>query len=338
MQHTFQGKTESMKYFLTGATGFVGGRLAHLLRQKGHEVIALVRNPAKAAGLAQAGVTVVPGDVTAPETLRGPMEGCDGVFHVAGWYKIGVRDKSEGQKINVDGTRNVLTAMRDLGIPKGVYTSTLAVNSDTNGKVVDENYHFSGKHISEYDRTKAAAHDIALEFIREGLPLVVVMPGLIYGPGDTSTVRENIIKLLQGKLPAIPSRTAYCWAHVDDIALAHLLAMEKGRPGENYIIAGPPHTLEEAMQMACQTSGKKVPLIVPPGLLRGMAPLMGLLENIFPVPPDYSAENLRVIGGVTYLGDNSKARRELGYSPRTLAEGWPETILHEMGLMRGKGA
>lgn len=322
-----------MKYFLTGATGFVGGRLARLLREKGHEVVALVRNPSKAADLVSAGVIVVPGDVTEPHTLRAPMEGCDGVFHVAGWYKVGVRDKSEGQKINVEGTRNVLTAMRDLGIRKGVYTSTLAINSDTKGAMVDESYHFSGTHISEYDRTKAAAHDIALEFIREGLPLVVVMPGLIYGPGDTSTLRENIVKFLQGKLPAIPSRTAFCWAHVDDIALAHLLAMEKGRVGENYIIAGPPYTFEAAMQLACQASGKPMPMVVPPGLLSGLAPVMGLIEKIIAVPPDYSAENLRVTGGTTYIGDNSKARRELGYAPRTLAEGWPETILHEMKLL-----
>lgn len=129
-----------MKYFLTGATGFVGGRLARLLRANGHDVVALVRNPAKATDLLEAGVIVAPGDVTQPDTLRAPMAGCDGVFHVAGWYKLGVRNKSDGQKINVEGTRNVLNAMRDLGIPKGVYTSTLAVNSDTGGKLMDAPY------------------------------------------------------------------------------------------------------------------------------------------------------------------------------------------------------
>jgi nucleoside-diphosphate-sugar epimerase len=322
-----------MKYFLTGATGFVGGRLAKLLREKGHEVVALVRNPAKASDLTAIGVALAPGDITDPASMRGPMQGCDGVFHVAGWYKVGVRDKSEGEKINIEGTRNVLTLMREFNIPKGVYTSTLAVNSDTQGRLPDETFHFTGTHVSEYDRTKAVAHDIANGFIREGLPLVVVMPGLIYGPGDTSSVRTTILNFLQGKLPAIPNKSAYCWAHVDDIAQAHLLAMEKGRAGENYIIAGPPHTLVEAMQMASQVSGKKMPAVVPSGLLRGLAPVMGLLEKIFPVPPDYSAENLRVTGGVTYLGNNSKAKRELGYNPRPLSEGWPETIRHEMELL-----
>lgn len=319
-----------MKYFLTGATGFVGSYLARLLRQNGHEVVALVRNPSKAADLAALGVVLAPGDVTEPDTLRAPMQGCDGVFHVAGWYKIGARDKSEGEKINVEGTRNVLTAMRELGIPKGVYTSTLAVNSDTHGQLPDESYHFSGQHLTEYDRTKAVAHDIAKQFIAEGLPLVIVMPGLIYGPGDTSAVRRTLLNLLQGKLPAIPAGAAYSWAHVEDIAQAHWLAMEKGRIGESYIICGPSHTLVEAIRLACEVSGKKMPMILPPVMLRSMAPLVGLLEKILPIPPDYSAENLRTTGGTTYTGDNSKAKREWGYAPRLLETGWAETVRHEM--------
>jgi nucleoside-diphosphate-sugar epimerase len=96
--------------------------------------------------------------VTEKESMRGPMAGADGVFHIAGWYKIGVRDKSEGAKINIGGTRNVLELMKELGIAKGVYTSTLAVNLDMHGKLVDETYLYRGKHISEYDRTKWVAH------------------------------------------------------------------------------------------------------------------------------------------------------------------------------------
>src|SRR4030065_2272207 len=107
--------------------------------------------------------------------MRAAMQAVDGVYHVAGWYKIGTRDKSDGEKVNVQATRNVLELMKELRIPIGVYTSTLAVNSDTHGQLVDESYHFTGKHISEYDRTKALAHDIAGHFISEGLPLIIVM-------------------------------------------------------------------------------------------------------------------------------------------------------------------
>ena len=101
-----------MKYFITGATGFIGGRLARQLREAGHEVVAVVRNPAKAQDLAQLGVTLHQGDVTDKESMRKPMSGVDGVFHVAGWYKVGVRDKSQAYAINVEGTRNVLELMK----------------------------------------------------------------------------------------------------------------------------------------------------------------------------------------------------------------------------------
>lgn len=326
-----------MKYFLTGATGFIGGRLAHLLREKGHEVVALVRNPEKATELAAMGVQLAPGDISDPASMRAPMQGCDGVFHVAGWYKVGVRHQGEGQRINVEGTRNVLTLMKELGIPKGVYTSTLAINSDTHGQMPDETYHFQGTHLSEYDRSKAAAHQIAVDLIGQGLPLVVVMPGLVYGPGDTSAVRESLLKYFDGKLPVIPSGTTFAWGHVDDVAQAHLSAMEKGRAGEPYIICGPPHTFVEAMAVAARISGKKMPMIVPGGMLRVLAPLMGLLEKFLPVPQDFTAENLRVTGGVTYIADNSKAKRELGYAPRPFEDGWPETVRMEWEDWKKKG-
>src|SRR5438270_9502468 len=163
-----------MKYFLTGATGFLGSHVARQLLAAGHSVNALVRTPTKAGELAALGAKLFAGDITDKDSLREPMRGTDGVFHVAAWYKIGARDHTEAERINVGGTRNVLEVMRELGIRKGVYTSTLAIWSDTSGRVVDESYRYTGPHISEYDRTKAAAHAVAEGFIREGLPLVIV--------------------------------------------------------------------------------------------------------------------------------------------------------------------
>jgi len=142
--------------------------------------------------------------------MRAPMAGVDGVFHIAAWYKVGVRDKSDGVKINVDGTRNVLELMKELNIPKGVYTSTLGVNEDTGGKLVDETYRYTGPFYSEYTRTKAEAHRLAESFIADGLPLVIVIPGLTYGPGDASTVHVTLVQYLQRQLPVIPQRWAFC--------------------------------------------------------------------------------------------------------------------------------
>jgi nucleoside-diphosphate-sugar epimerase len=324
-----------MKYFVTGATGFVGSYVARQLVAAGHEVVAVVRTPAKAKELADLGIAIHQGDVTNKESMRQPMQGVDGVFHIAGWYKIGVKEKNDGVKINVQGTRNVLELMKELGIPKGIYTSTLAVFSDTHGKLVDESYSYSGPHLSEYDRTKWAAHyEVADPMIAAGLPLVIVQPGLIYGPGDTSTVRTTLIQYLQRKLPLLPTQTAYCWAHVEDIARGHILAMEKGIVGQSYIIAGPRHTLVEGMQLAEKITGVPAPrLKVSPSIMKTMAATMSVVEKVVPVPADYSAEYLRISAGVTYIGNNAKAKRELGYQPRSLEEGLTETLHHEMKLL-----
>ena len=317
-----------MKYFVTGATGFVGGVLARKLREAGHEVNASVRSPEKAKELEALGVKLFKGDVTDKESMRAAMTGVDGVFHVAGWYKIGAKDKSDGVKVNVNGTRNVLELMQELNIPKGVYTSTLAVNSDTKGKVVDESYHFTGRHISEYDRTKAEAHKIANEFIARGLPLVIVQPGLIYGPGDTSSLRSSILNLLKGQLPMLPLQTAYNWAHVDDIVQGHILAMEKGKAGESYFICGEKYELYEAFKLAAQTANVRAPMAVAPGMMKVMSVLVTPFDAF--MPESYTSEGLRVIAGITYLGDNAKAKRELGYDPRPVSVGFVETIKHEM--------
>ena len=323
-----------MKYFVTGATGFVGGRVARMLAGAGHSVVALARTPAKARDLSALGIHVVPGDVTDQASMREPMRGADGVFHIAGWYKLGVRDPREAEAINLLGTRNVLELMRELGTPRGVYTSTLAVYSDTHGHEVDETYRFTGAHLSLYDRTKAEAHQLAEQMIAAGLPLVIVQPGLIYGPGDTSSVRTTLIQYLQRKLPVVPKRTAYSWGHIDDVARAHLLAMQLGRPGQSYHICGQSHTLVEALALAEQITGIPGPrLQAPPGALKAMAALMSLVEKVAPVPPLYTAEYLRVSAGVTYLGSNAKARRELGYAPRPLADGLASTLLYEMKLL-----
>ncbi len=323
-----------MRYFVTGGTGFIGGHVVRQLRAAGHDVIALVRDVRNAPALLASGAKLHQGDVTDRESMRAGMQGVDGVFHLAGWYKIGLRDKSPGRRINVDGTRNVLELMRELNIPKGVYTSTIAINSDTQGKVVDESYVFTGKHVSEYDATKAEAHHIAQQMIADGLPLVILMPGVVYGPGDTSSIHDTLADYLKRRLPMVPQKTAYCLAYIEDVARAHLLAMEKGTPGESYIIAGPVHTLIDALDLAERITGVAAPKLHPsPGMVKAMAGIMGVIERVIPVPENYSSEYLRVAAGVTYLGDNRKARRELGYDPRPLDVGLPPTLSWEQGQL-----
>jgi nucleoside-diphosphate-sugar epimerase len=324
-----------MKYFVTGATGFIGGRLAKQLRDANHEVIALVRDPEKARHLAAMGVQLAKGDITDKESMRAPMTGVDGVFHVAGWYKVGLRNTDAGVQININGTRNVLDMMRELNIAKGVYTSTLAVNSDTHGKMVDQTYRYNGPHLTEYDRTKWAAHrQVAEPMVKAGLPLVTVMPGMVYGPGDTSDMHSTWVQYLQGRLPMVPQQFALCWAHVDDIAHGHVLAMEKGRTGEDYIIAGEPKSLVDVLKLAEQITGIPAPRMqARPAMFKIGARVMGLIEAVVKVPTAYTSEGMRTIAGTTYWGDNSKARRELGYNPRPLSEALSDMLLHEMKVL-----
>lgn len=318
------------RYVVTGATGFVGGELVKQLVGRGHQVVALVRKPERATFLRLLGVEVHQGDITERASLRAPMTGADGVFHCAAWYAVGERF-ADADRVNVEGTRNVLDVMRDCAIPKGVYTSTIAVFGDTRRRVVDETYRCAGPFASEYDRTKWRAHyEVALPAIARGLPLVIVQPGVVYGPGDTSGIRQLWVRHLRGRLPAVPGRTAYCWGHVEDTARGHILAMERGRVGESYILAGPIHTMRDAVRVAARLSGRRGPFVsVPPFVLRGAAALMGLVERMVQVPPGLSSEYLRVIGGSTYLASSDKARRELGFEARPLEEGLAHTLEHE---------
>jgi nucleoside-diphosphate-sugar epimerase len=264
------------------------------------------------------------------------MEGADGVFHLAGWYKTGrPHARAAAEAINIDGTRHVLDVMRELGVARGVYTSSLAVFSDTHGALVDETYRYGGPHLSVYDETKWRAHyEVALPAIAQGLPLVIVLPGVVYGPGDTSAIRGLFVSHLRRRLPFVPARTACCWGHVDDTAHAHIEAMERGRAGESYIIAGPAHTLRDAVRMAARASGRPAPLAgVPPFVLRGLATVMAAFESVVTLPEALSAETLRIMAGTTYLGSNAKAVRELGFAPRPLDEGMRHLIEHEMRVL-----
>lgn len=319
------------KYFVTGATGFIGGEIVKQLVGRGHKVIALVRSPGKAAMLKALGVEVHAGDITDRETLKTPMTGVDGVFHVAAWYKVGVKEPAADQ-INVDGTRNVLQTMRALEIPRGVYTSTVAVFSDTRGVMPDETYRYDGPHLSEYDRTKWIAHyRVAMPKMEEGLPLSIVMPGMVYGPGDTSGMHTALVDLLRGRLPMTPSKTAFCWGHIEDTARGHILAMEKGQPGETYILTGPRHSFEYAFDLVASIAKVRAPLVhFGPRTMRAAAAVMSAAGRIISLPPALTPEALRVLAGTTYLGSNEKATRELGFTARSLEEGMVQSLEYEL--------
>jgi nucleoside-diphosphate-sugar epimerase len=326
-----------MRYLVTGATGFLGRVLVRELIDAGHDVVALVRDPGRAGGLRDVGASLQRGDVTDKDGMRAGMEGSDGAFHLAAWYDVGARN-ARAEAVNVGGTRNVLELVDELRVPRAVYTSSLAVFSDTHGRLVDESYRYDGPHLSEYDRTKWRAHyEVAEPMARAGTPVVIAQPGVIYGPGDVGPTGRTVRRYLQGRLLAVPKRTAYCWGHVDDTARALIGLMERGHIGESYIVAGPPHALTDALRIGERVTGIRAPRWeVAPGLLRGLGRGLSSLGRLVP-PARGPGELLLVAAGVTYLGDSSKARRELGFEPRSLEEGFREvlpTMLEEMGAGR----
>jgi nucleoside-diphosphate-sugar epimerase len=305
-----------MRYAVTGGTGFVGGALIRTLTGAGHEVTALVRGDHSL----DPGVRIVRGDLLDTTALDRLCGGVDGLFHVAGWYKLGTRDPSAGRRINVDGTRTVLSAAVRMNVPKVVYTSTLAVNSDTHGAVVDESCRFTGRHLSAYDRSKAEAHDVALEFAGRGLPVVVVMPGLVYGPGDTAMTGSLIRDTVRGRRVVVPAAGGVCWGHVDDIATGHVLAMQRGTPGQSYMLAGPPAPLIDGLRLAAKLAGRRGPIGLPRALVVASAGAAGVAGRVLPLPPAYAAETLRS-SLATYYGSPAKAEAELGWSCRDLETG-----------------
>jgi nucleoside-diphosphate-sugar epimerase len=324
-----------MKYFVTGATGFIGGRVVQQLVNAGHEVIAVVRDPSKAGSLKHPLITVFRGDILDKKSMYGAMSRVDGVFHLAAWYKLGARNDEVAPEINIGGTQNVLELMRDLKIARGVYTSTLAVYSDTHGKVVDESYYHAGPWLSEYDRTKWEAHyKVAKPMMEAGLPLVIVQPGLTYGPGDTSNVQQTFEQYLNKKLSMLPEQAAYCWGHVDDIARGHIQAMEQGKTGESYNLAGPAYTLIDAFAIAEKITGVPAPRRhIKPGQMQQLSKLMGIAGKVVALPSSYMPETLRVLAGATYLGSSAKAERELGFTTRPLEDGLRETLAYEINRL-----
>ena len=325
-----------MRYLVTGATGFIGRNLCKILVQTGHQVLALARNPEKAKNVLPVNTIVSYGDITKKTTLQEPMQGVDGVFHLAAWYKIGSKDKEEAYLTNVEGTRNVLEVAKALNIAKVVYTSTVAVFSDTKGAKVNETYFHKGPWLSEYERTKWIAHyKVALPLAQTGLPLVIVQPGVVYGPEDSSAIGKSFTDYLRGQLPITPTKTAFCWGHVEDTARGHLLAMEKGKLYETYIIAGPIYSFREVFELAEKICGIKAPRLHPrPIILKTLSFFMKHVEGFFSLPAKYTAESLRLMAGTTYIASNKKAKQYLGFNPRSLTQGLRETLEFEINKLK----
>lgn len=316
-----------MRAFVTGGSGFIGQHVVRKLLQRDYDVVALARSESSVAELRRMGAEVAHGDVTDKESMREGMRGADVVFHLAGWYKVGARDWLKAEAINVGGTRKVLRLAQELEIPKIVYASTVAVFGDTRGRLVDEDYRSNGPFLTEYDRTKwLADYKVAEPLMEEGVPIVIAMPGVVYGPGDHSLIGSYMEDFLRGSPALFAPETTVTYAHVEDIAEGIILSAEKGKVGERYILAGPAVPLGEMVDFWSYLTGKPAPPIrIPASLITPLAPLIGALDSVLPLPDVFSREAAQ-IAGATYMASADKARAELGWHPRPLQAGMLETF------------
>ncbi|MGH2992816.1 MAG: NAD-dependent epimerase/dehydratase family protein [Solirubrobacterales bacterium] len=323
-----------MKVFVTGGTGFIGGHVVRKLLDRGDEVIALVRNPEKGKELRDIGADLVEGDLSDEVTIRNGMRGCDAVIHGAAVYEVGIpKDEHPAMyEANVLGTERVLRAVLEEKVPKVVYISTVGAFGNTHGRVVDESYHHPGEGFtSYYEETKVKAHQIAQRMIDdEGLPCVIVQPGGVYGPDDHSAIGNQMNQFLAGRMPLIPfPDLGMNMVHVDDVAGGVVLALDRGKPGEAYVLGGQITTMRESLETLARVAGKKAPKrALPTPLLKAMTPIGPLVGKVMGQPPNLS-ELISSADGVTFWAKHDKAIEQLDYSPRGLEQGLRDTLQAE---------
>ena len=314
-----------MRVFLTGGTGFLGSEVARLLRARGDAVRALVRDPSRADHLVALGCELFEGDLSDEARLAEACRGAGAVVHSAAVYAVGVPESRRAELVdaNVGGTERVLGAALSEGVPRAVHVSTVAVFGDTGGEVADETWQRTASTFtSVYEQTKACAHRRAQEIAARGLPLVTVLPGVVYGPGDPSTFGELVTQLLDGRLPALPfPDLGVTPVHRDDVAAGIVLALDKGVPGQSYVLAGEPVRMRELVAELADVAGRRPPRVtVPTALLRALAPAGRVVGPALGFPPNLR-ELISSSDGVTFWARADKARDELGWESRPLREG-----------------
>jgi len=316
-----------VRAFVTGATGFLGGRVAAKLRERGDEVVALVRSATGGGGLE---AELVRGDLSDPAAIERALAGCDAVFHLAAVYEIGIpRSKRAAMfETNVHGTEHVLDAASAAGVPRIVYVSTGNVLGNTRGRVVDETYERPPDgYLSTYDWTKHLAHEAARERIDRGARIVIALPGAIYGPGDHSELGAQLDQMRTGRLRVKAlAGVGVNAVHVDDAADGVLLTHDRGRLGESYVLGGQITTLGEMIDVVARLTGRRPPrLSIPGSLIKLMIPFGPLVGRMMGTGPNLR-ELVSASDAVTYWATDAKARGELGYAPRDLEHGLADLI------------
>jgi dihydroflavonol-4-reductase len=310
-----------MKCFVTGASGFIGGNLVHELVQRGHRVTALLRPGSDLRGLRGAEFERLEGDVQDTQRLKTGLRGCDWCFHVAASYYLWLRDYRPMYQANVAGTRAVLETAAAAGCARIVYTSTvgcIGLPTSVDGKLTPSDEQclaLEGQMSNHYKRSKWQAEQVALELAAKGVPVVIVNPSAPVGPRDVkpTPTGQVIVDFLNGRMPAYLD-TGLNYVHVRDVVAGHILAAEKGRIGERYILghAQGNWTLREAFAVLEEITGTPAPRFrVPYWVALAAAHVDETISSLTGKPPKAPLAGVRMAKYKMFF-DPSKAIRELG--------------------------
>lgn len=315
-----------MDVFVTGGSGFIGLAVVRRLVARGDRVVAVVRDAERATALRELGVDLRQGDLQRTPAIVDAMRDSETAIHLAGSYRVGILASERPAMLdaNVGLVHRVLDAAATVGLERLVHVSTVNVFGDTHDRIVDERHRrdLADGFLSYYDETKFLAHRAAEERIAAGAPVVIAMPGMVYGAGDHSALGAQLKGAHDGTLSyTVLGDTGITAVFVDDVAAGIVAALDRGRIGEAYVVAGENTRSRDAMAVAARVGGHRLPRFeLPTAVLKIGSRAPASLARLAGVP-DNLREVLSAALGVTYWASSAKAASELGYTPRDLASG-----------------
>jgi dihydroflavonol-4-reductase len=327
-----------MKALVTGATGFVGAAVARALDAAGWQVRVLARSGSDRSNLQPLAWDVVEGDLADLSSLERALEGCAGLFHLAADYRLGARDPTQLYRTNVEGTRNILSAARAAGVPRVVYTSSVAtIGIPPDGSPGEERTPVALHHmIGHYKRSKYLAEEVARDAARMGMSVVIVNPSTPVGPGDIkpTPTGQLVLDAASGRMPAYVD-TGLNIVHVDDVAAGHLLAFERGRAGERYILGGEDMTLQTILGQVARLVGRAPPRVrLPYAVVLPIAYLAEAIARVSGRSGRVTLEGVRMSRKRMFFS-SAKAVSELGYGWRPPLQAFEDAVrwYRERGLL-----
>ena len=318
-----------MRVLVTGATGKIGNAVARRLIERGDQAVALVRDGARAREIVPAAAELAVGDVTDPTSLRTAAAGAEGVINCMGLFEQWLADPQAFDRVNALGAGNVVRAAREAGARRVVHTSTFDVFDAERGGTVREDRVADYPKGTAYERSKQRAEELVLAEAAEGdgIELVICNPSAVYGPGPwaASGIDRTLRDAIRGRLPALPPG-GITLAFAEDVAAGHLAALDRGRPGERYILADGFATVREIVTIAVEAAGRgRVPPTMPHGLAKGLARGGEALSRLIRRPPLLGVGQLHFLAWEA-RADSSKARDELGIEFTPWSEGIRVTV------------